>query len=149
MTEPRKKLTAEELLQELLKEGGDGDDAAEIAALPPDQLALELKAGGYEPEKLRERGAREMEMIRAALADIEGEQPKGDARPEKSTPGAESVVVPLRRRRLTWSLLAAAAIAASLAAIPAIEMIAQNQRDQADASNLTANPAPDDAGTDH
>jgi hypothetical protein len=92
MTEPRKKLSEEELVRQILADDRDADDEAEIASMTKEELERELAAGGLDPEKVRRDAARDLARLK-----------------QRPMP---------RRRALTWSLLAAAALAA--AAIPIV-----------------------------
>jgi hypothetical protein len=96
--------------------------------MTPEELALELRAGGLDPEKRRRSSERATAMIRDALAKVEAaERSNTEAQPPKSLPAAAPVVSLPRRRVLRWSLLVAALIAAALAALPAIEMLARDK----------------------
>jgi hypothetical protein len=153
MTEPQNKPSPEELMNELLEDEPECDDAADLASMTSDELDLELKAGGYTPDKLRKSVEREMEMIRAAGEQVETPvcANNGEATTQSASPMAS--VVPFRRRRARrWTMLAAALVAAALAAMPAVELIAshggEENTSETEDAHMTGAPAPPVTPTD-
>jgi hypothetical protein len=135
MSEDRKKPSPEEVVRQVLGDEGD-DDAREIANMTQEEVERELVRGGFDLARVRADTERQLAQIERAIEKAEARAP----------------VVPIPRRRvLRWSLLAAALVAAALAAIPAVEMFAENsaapdRRDKAPREVQVAR-APEERGT--